>query len=107
MERWPEGPSADPKAARERYGSGIRESRRAWREARQATLPAAHFGLGTVNVASVIVGLSAGPVPGLLVAGAFTALFLVARAVMMLRGVRGPDGVRRACLLTFGWANWI
>ncbi|MFC8596076.1 hypothetical protein [Streptomyces atroolivaceus] len=40
-------------------------------------------------------------------AGAFTALFLVAHAVMILRGVPGPDGVRRAYLLTFGWTNWI
>lgn len=107
MDRWPEGPAADPEAARERYDSDMRASRKALRETVRADLPAAHFGLGLVIVASVIVGMLAGPVAGVLVAGAFAALFLVALGVLLLRGPRGLDAGRRAYLFTFGWANWV
>ncbi|MFD9655925.1 hypothetical protein [Streptomyces mirabilis] len=107
VDRWPEGPAADPEAARERYDSDMRTSRKALREPVRADLPAAHFGLGLVIVASVIVGLLAGPVAGVLVAGAFAALFLVALGVLLLRGLRGLDAGRRAHLFTFGWANWV
>ncbi|MFI9600013.1 hypothetical protein ACIHCX_09045 [Streptomyces sp. NPDC052043] len=107
MEQWPEGPAAEPKAARERYASDMRASRKALREVIRADLPAAHFGLGIVVVASVVVGLFAGAITGALVAGFFAALFLVALAVMLRRGIRGMDAGRRAYLFTFGWANWV
>ncbi|MCH5674605.1 hypothetical protein [Streptomyces gilvus] len=85
----------------------MRSVRKALREAIRADLPAAHFGLGIVIVASVFVGLLVGPVAGVLVAGAFAALFLVALVVMFIRGLRGLDTGRRAYLFTFGWANWV
>ncbi|MEU6245515.1 hypothetical protein [Streptomyces sp. NPDC047024] len=85
----------------------MRSERKALCEAIRAGLPAAHFGLGIVIAASVIVGLLVGPVTGALVAGAFAVLFLVALAVMFVRGVRGADTGRRAYLFTFGWANWV
>ncbi|MGY6021629.1 hypothetical protein [Streptomyces spinosirectus] len=107
VQQWPEGPVADPEAARERYNSDMRATRKALREVVRADLPAAHFGLGIVVVASVVVGCFAAPVVGALVVGAFAALFLVALAVMFLRGSRGLDARRRAYLFTFGWANWI
>ncbi|GHG24039.1 hypothetical protein ACFFSH_04840 [Streptomyces filamentosus] len=107
MEQWPEGPTADPEAARERYVSDTRASRKALREVIRADLQAAHFGLGIVVVASVVVGLFAGPVVGALVAGSFAVLFLVALVVMFLRGIRGSDAGRRAYLFAFGWANWV
>lgn len=107
MERWPEGPAADPEAARERYDSDMRSVRKALREVIRADLPAAHFGPGIVVVASVIVGLLMGPLAGALVAGAFAALFLVALVVMFVRGIRGLNAGRRAYLFTFGWANWV
>ncbi|WP_242647097.1 hypothetical protein [Streptomyces nodosus] len=107
MERWPEGSAADPEAARERYASDMRASRKALREVIRADLPAAHFGVGIVVVASVVVGLFAGSIAGALVAGFFAALFFVALAVMLLRGIRGMDAGRRAYLFTFGWANWV
>jgi hypothetical protein len=81
--------------------------RKALREVIRADLPTAHLGLGIVIIASVIVGLFAGPAVGALVAGAFASLFLVALAVMFLRGIRGLDAGRRAYLFTFGWANWV
>ncbi|WP_458242567.1 hypothetical protein [Streptomyces sp. MAI_2237] len=105
--RWPEGPAADPEAARERYDSDLRAARRTLRELIRADLPAAHLGLGIVVVASVLVGLSAGPATGALVAGAFALLFLAALAVMFLHGRRGREAGRRAYLFTFGWANWL
>ncbi|MER8008023.1 hypothetical protein [Streptomyces sp. NPDC094149] len=104
-ERWPEGPTADPEAARERYDSDMRAMRRTLRELIRADLPAAHLGLGMVIVASVIAGLSVGPAAGALVAGAFALLFLAALVVVFLRGVRGPEAGRRAYLFTFGWAS--
>jgi hypothetical protein len=107
MERWPEGPAADPEAARERYDSGMRGTRRALRGAIEADMPAAHLGLGVVAVASVLVGLFMGPAAGALMAGAFVPLFLAALLIMFARGVRGADTGRRAYVLTFGWANWL
>ncbi|MEU3402120.1 hypothetical protein [Streptomyces filamentosus] len=107
MEQWPEGLTADPGTARERYVSGMRASRKALLEVIRADLQAAHFGLGIVVVTSVVVGLFAGPVVGALVAGSFAVLFLVALVVMSLRGIRGLDAGRRAYLFTFGWANWV
>ncbi|MER6847020.1 hypothetical protein AB0A81_26435 [Streptomyces flaveolus] len=107
MQPWPEGPVADPEAARERYTSDLRASRKALREAIRADLPVAHVGLGIVVVASALLGLFTQPAAGALVAGAFAALFLAALAVMLLRGIRGLDAARRAYLFSFGWANWI
>ncbi|MEV4430018.1 hypothetical protein AB0K23_32555 [Streptomyces sp. NPDC049602] len=107
MEPWPEGPAADPVAARERYAPDTQAERKALREAIRADLPVAHLGLGIVIVASAVVGMFAGPITGALVAGSFAALFPVALVVMLLRGVRGLDAGRRACLFTFGWANWV
>ena len=107
VEQWPDGPAADPEAARERYNSEMKAMRKALREAVRADLPAAHFGLSIVVVASAIVGYFAAPAAGALVAEIFAALFIVALAVMLLRGIRGVDSWRRAYLFTFGWENWI
>ncbi|MEU6345686.1 hypothetical protein ABZ883_32570 [Streptomyces sp. NPDC046977] len=85
----------------------MRSVRTSLPEVIRADLPAAHFGLGIVIVASVIVGLLVGPVAGALVAGAFAALFLVALLVTFIRGIRGPEAGRRAYRFTFGWANWV
>ncbi|WP_318216597.1 hypothetical protein [Streptomyces sp. SCL15-6] len=107
MHPWPEGSAADPEAARERYTSELRASRKALREAIRADLPVGHVGLAIVVVASALLGLFAQPAAGALVAGVFAALFLAALAVMLLRGIRGLDAARRAYLFSFGWANWI
>ncbi|MFD5329466.1 hypothetical protein [Streptomyces sp. NPDC127092] len=106
MKQWPEGPAADPGAARERYSSDMRAERKALREVFGADLPSAHLGLGIVIAASVVVGLLAGPIVGALVAGSFAALFLLALVVTLLRGIGGLDAARRAYLFTFGWGQW-
>ncbi|WP_244373943.1 hypothetical protein [Streptomyces griseorubiginosus] len=81
--------------------------RKVLREVIRADLRTAHFGLGIVIVASVIMAFLVGPAAGALLAGAFGALFLGALGVMFIRGIRGPDARRRAYLFTFGWANWV
>ncbi|MBM9510406.1 hypothetical protein [Actinacidiphila acididurans] len=106
QQKWPEGPAADPEAARERYESDLRASRANARDAMRAEVLDAHFGLGIVVVASVIVGWLQGPVTGALVAGTFAALFTGVLAVIRLRRVRGRDAMRRAYLLVFGWGRW-
>ncbi|MEU3244378.1 MULTISPECIES: hypothetical protein [unclassified Streptomyces] len=85
----------------------MRAERKALREVIGADLPAAHLGLGIVVIATVLVSLGAGPAGGALVAGVFGLLFVGALAAMFLRGVRGLEAGRRACLFTFGWANWV
>lgn len=107
VEQWPEGPAADPESARARYDSDTQAARKELREVVRADAPAAHLGLAIVVVAGVITGVFGNPVAGGIVAGAFAALFLVALAVMLLRGVRGMEASRRAYLVTFGWANWV
>ncbi|MFD9487601.1 hypothetical protein ACFWBX_27265 [Streptomyces sp. NPDC059991] len=107
VQQWPEGPAVDQDAARERYTSDMRAARAALREVFRADMPAAHGGAAVVVVASVLVGCFAGPVAGGLVAAGFAVLFLLALAVMFLRGIRGADAWRRSYLFTFGWANWI
>ncbi|MFG1808025.1 hypothetical protein [Streptomyces sp. NPDC049040] len=106
MDKWPEGPAAEPEAARARYDSDLAAARKGLREAMRADLPAAHLGLGVVVVAAAILGGTAGPVAGALLAAAFAALFGVVRAVMAFRGIRGADAWRRSYVFTFGWANW-
>ncbi|WP_234307328.1 MULTISPECIES: hypothetical protein [unclassified Streptomyces] len=107
MQQWPEGPHADPEAARDRYNTDIRESRAAVRNLFRVGLPVAHFGLGTVITVSVFVGVIWSPITGALIGGAFTALFVVALCVAVLAGSRGRDAVRAAYKFTFGWAEWI
>ncbi|MGW1537504.1 hypothetical protein [Streptomyces aureus] len=107
VQQWPEGPAADPEAARERYDSDMRATRKAMREVIRADVPTAHLGLGIVVVASEVLSCFGAPVVGVCVGGAFAALFLAAAAVMFLRGVRGRDAWRRAYVFTFGWANWV
>lgn len=107
MQQWPEGPEADAAAARERYDSDMRAARGAVREVFRADLPAANFGLGIVIVVSVVVGFAARAAVGAGIGGAFAVLFLATLLVMVLRGLRGEDALRRAYLFTFGWANWI
>lgn len=89
------------------YSRDIKDARRSMREALRADLPAAHGGLGVTVVALIIVAVSAGVAWALIVAAVFTAWFVLALAVVHLRGGRGGHAFRRAYIATFGWANWI
>ncbi|MCM2425455.1 hypothetical protein [Streptomyces sp. RKAG337] len=107
MQEWPEGPAAEPQAARERYDTDVQLARKQAREALRADFPAAHVGLGAVLLVSAIMGLLTEPAMGVLVAGSFATLFAVTLAVMVLRGARGANALRRTYLVTFGWGNWL
>ncbi|WP_351237393.1 hypothetical protein [Streptomyces sp. NPDC002133] len=94
-------------SASEAYTRDIRAERRSVREALRSDLPAARRGLGVTVIALVVVAGFAGARWTLIVAGALTAWFVLALAVMRIGSARGRDAVRRACIATFGWGNWI
>jgi hypothetical protein len=106
-QQWPEGPNADPDAARDRYHADLRASRAAVREVFRVELPIAHMGLALVALASVLAGVVWSAKAGLIIAGVFAALFVVALAGALLAGRRGRDAARAAYRFTFGWADWI
>ncbi|MFF2515827.1 hypothetical protein [Streptomyces sp. NPDC058086] len=106
-QQWPEGSNADPDAARERYNADMQASRGAMRNLFRVELPIAHMGLAITIIASVFVGVVWSPRTGVIIAGAFASLFVVALAVALLAGSRGRDAVRAAYKFTFGWAEWI
>ncbi|MCX5008835.1 hypothetical protein OHB05_40640 [Streptomyces sp. NBC_00638] len=106
-QQWPEGPNADPDAARARYTADMRTSHDSVRELFRVEMPVAHLGLVIVIIASVFVGVVWSPRTGALIAGALAALFLLALTVAFLAGSRGQNAVRAAYKFTFGWADWI
>jgi len=106
-QQWPEGSNADPDAARDRYNADMRASRAAIRELFRIELPIAHVGLALVVVVSVVISVIGSQKTGLIIAGVFAALFVIALAVAFLSGRRGWGAVRAAYKFTFGWANWI
>ncbi|MFC6599497.1 hypothetical protein [Kitasatospora paranensis] len=107
MQEWPEGPAADPAAARARYERDLAQARTEAREAIRADLSAAHLGLGLVAAAGPATGLLVRPLLGAVVPAAFAALFLAALAILSVRGARGRDLLRRGYLCTFGWGAWL
>ena len=106
-QRWPEGPNADPNAARDRYNADMRASRAAILEVFRVELPIAHVGLLLVVLAGVFVSVVWSLKTGVIIVGAFAALFVVALVVALLAGKRGRGAVHAAYKFTFGWANWI
>ncbi|MBD0742339.1 hypothetical protein BG418_12720 [Streptomyces sp. CBMA152] len=72
----------------------------------RADLLDAHFGLAAVIVLSGIVGAFVAPLYGLLVAGTFVVIFLVALGVQCLAGITW-ESVRRAYQVTFAWGRWL
>ncbi|MFG3245273.1 hypothetical protein [Streptomyces sp. NPDC048187] len=106
-QHWPEGPHADPDAARDRYNADMRASKDATRNLFRVDLPVAHMGLAIVVIATVFVGVVWSPTTGAIIGGAFAALFIVALSVAVLAGSRGRNAVRAAYKFAFGWADWI
>ncbi|MFJ4880760.1 hypothetical protein ACIP93_36880 [Streptomyces sp. NPDC088745] len=94
-------------AARARYNRDIQQERHALREALRSDLPDAHMGLGVTVIVLIVVATFSGPRWTLIIAGALSAWFLLALAVIHIGSGRGRDAVRRAYLATFGWGNWI
>lgn len=90
-----------------RYTRDIQAERRSVREALRSDLPAAHLGFGVTVTALIVVASFSGPRWTSIVAGALTAWFLLALAVIHIGSGHGWDAVRRAYIATFGWGNWI
>ncbi|MFJ3706528.1 MULTISPECIES: hypothetical protein [Streptomyces] len=89
------------------YTRDVQAERHLVREALRSDLPAAHMGLGATAIILILVASFSGPRWTLIVAGAFTAWFLLALTVIHIGSGRGWDAVRRAYIATFGWGNWI
>lgn len=66
-----------------------------------------HIGLVVTIIALVVIASFSGPRWTLIVAGCFTAWFVLALAVIRIRGGRGEEAVRRAYVATFGWGDYV
>ncbi|MER7959511.1 hypothetical protein [Streptomyces sp. NPDC096030] len=94
-------------SAASRYTRDMQEERHSVREALRSDLPAAHMGLGVTVIVLILIASFSGPRWTVIVAGAFTAWFALALAVIHMGSGRGWDAIRRAYIATFGWGNWI
>lgn len=81
QQQWPEGPNADPDAARERYKADMQASRGALRELLRVEMPVAHLGLAIAIIATIVAAVVWSPRTGAIIAGAFAGLFVIALAV--------------------------
>ncbi|WP_329390174.1 hypothetical protein OG625_38450 [Streptomyces sp. NBC_01351] len=68
---------------------------------------AGHLGLGVTVIALIVIASFSGPRWTLIVSGAFAAWFILALAVIHMRGGRSWDALRRAYNLTFGWGEYV
>ena len=66
-----------------------------------------HIGLVVTITALVVIASFSGPRWTLIVAACFTAWFVLVLTVIHIRGGRGGEAVRRACVATFGWGYYV
>lgn len=66
-----------------------------------------HIGLVVTVIALVVVASFFGPYWTLMVAGCFTAWFILALTIICIRGDRGGEAMRRAYAATFGWGDYV
>ena len=66
-----------------------------------------HIGLVVTIIALVVIASFSGPRWTLIVAGCFTAWFILALTAIRVRGGRGGEAVRRAYVATFGWGDYV
>ncbi|MFJ3516199.1 MULTISPECIES: hypothetical protein [unclassified Streptomyces] len=66
-----------------------------------------HIGLAVTIIALIVIASFSGPRWTLIVAGCVTAWFILALAVIHIRGGRGGEAVRRAYVATFGWGDYV
>ncbi|GAQ59167.1 hypothetical protein [Streptomyces acidiscabies] len=67
----------------------------------------AHIGLACTAVILAVVFHFGGLRRALLVFGGFLVWFLLALTVILIRGRRGGDALRRAYVATFGWGDYV
>ncbi|MEU4264350.1 hypothetical protein ACYCCF_26565 [Streptomyces argenteolus] len=103
-------PVPDGEAARGRHTRDIRNDRQAVRHLLRADTGGAHLGLAlTIGVLLVAAGFS-GPrwvLIVFIVSVVCAAWFVLALAVVHVRGARGENAVRRAYIATFGWGGYV
>ncbi|MEU5324211.1 hypothetical protein AB0G67_46990 [Streptomyces sp. NPDC021056] len=66
-----------------------------------------HIGLAMTLIALIVLAIASGPRWTLIVAGCFTAWFLLALIVIHIRGGRGGEALGRAYVATFWWGDYI
>ncbi|WP_217251546.1 hypothetical protein [Streptomyces sp. AC602_WCS936] len=66
-----------------------------------------HIGLAVTIIALIVVASFSGARWTSIVAGGFTAWFILALTVIHIRGGRGREAVRRAYVATFGWGDYV
>ncbi|GGV46031.1 hypothetical protein [Streptomyces griseoflavus] len=66
-----------------------------------------HIGLAVTMLALIVVSSFSGARWTLIVAGGFTAWFVLALTVVHIKGGRGREVVRRAYVATFGWGDYV
>jgi hypothetical protein len=66
-----------------------------------------HIGLTVTIIALIVITSLSGPRWTLIVAGSFTAWFILALTLIHIRGGRGREAVRRAYVATFGWGDYV
>ncbi|MGW0841678.1 hypothetical protein ACWD26_16200 [Streptomyces sp. NPDC002787] len=66
-----------------------------------------HIGLVVTITALVVIAGFSGPRWTVIVAGCFTAWFVLALTVIRIRGGRGAEAIRRAYVATFGWGDYV
>ncbi|MEU6014202.1 hypothetical protein ABZ826_09095 [Streptomyces sp. NPDC047515] len=97
----------DAGASSDQYMQDIRADHQATRQALRADVGGAHIGLLVVITALVVLAGFSDPCRALTVSGGFTAWFVLASAVIRLRGGRGRHALRRAYVATFGWGDYV
>ncbi|MEU6935069.1 hypothetical protein AB0A05_39070, partial [Streptomyces sp. NPDC046374] len=85
----------------------LRADREARREAFRIELREANLGMGLLVIALVVVVWIGGVNTAAIVAGAAASWFVLAWLVVLLRGGRGRDALRRAYIGAFGWLGLI
>ncbi|MEV7513369.1 hypothetical protein AB0O57_36010 [Streptomyces sp. NPDC091201] len=98
-----DGPGREPNA----YERVLAEDRRVVREMFRVSIGGAHAGLATTVLIVVLFATIGGTVWALIVGGAVAFWFAVALIAVVGGGRRRWAAVKRAYLLTFGWAGWL
>ncbi|MFF6802899.1 hypothetical protein [Streptomyces sp. NPDC012616] len=66
-----------------------------------------HIGLALTIIALTVIAIASGPRWTLIVAGCFTAWFVLALIIIHMRGGRGGEALGRAYVATFWWGDYI
>ncbi|MFD5368430.1 hypothetical protein [Streptomyces sp. NPDC127103] len=85
----------------------LAEDRRVVRETFRVSIGGAHVGFATAVVVVALFAIVGGTAWALIVGGAVAFWFVAALTAVVSGGRRGWAAVRRAYVLTFGWARWL